>query len=536
MLNLPSPQAVLPLDLAVPAEPPELLPAAGSALPAFAGMLAAIGPLLPAAGGTVEPVSGEIETAESPAIEQAWALVLVPELANLPAEFIPPAALPEPAPEPAPGSGAAAGDMLGRGVAALNFGLAGPWPLRAVSSPRLAGLAPASDPGRVRGWQNGLPSPPALPSPPITAAAPSPAPQPAAPPPADFILRNVTGQPIPFPTDDQPPWYDPHVAPPWFDPANPPPPWSDPTRPPPAWYDPTKVPPAWLDPARIPASWFDIPRPPAVTISALTEARPEPAPTLAVSPPTSTPLPPAAGPDLAPAVPVNAPITDKAAAPVPDPVTTPVSTPVSIPIGATARADMSPPSARRGPLAQPAIRAERARRAGFDEQPVLAERPQPAFPMPTFTLAAPPPAPAAPATAHASAAVPPNPSPAPPLASPETNPALTVSSDRLGDVAVRLSGGPEQLQVVMQAQPAAAVLIGADAPRLSQDLAAAGVALAGLSVNGQRADLGGGGRDRQRQSSRRDDDSPIAATRRLAARPAQNPLGLNRPATIDRFA
>jgi hypothetical protein len=92
------------------------------------------------------------------------------------------------------------------------------------------------------------------------------------------------------------------------------------------------------------------------------------------------------------------------------------------------------------------------------------------------------------------------------------------------------------LQVVMQAQPAAAALIGADAPRLSQDLAAAGVALAGLSVNGQRADLGGGGRDRQRQSSRRDDDSPIAATRRLAARPAQNPLGLNRPATIDRFA
>ena len=289
MLNLPSPQAVLPLDLAVPAEPPELLPAAGPALPAFAGMLAASGPLLPAAGGTVEPVSGEIETAESPAIEQAWALVLVPELANLPAEFIPPAALPEPAPEPAPGSGAAAGDMLGRGVAALNFGLAGPWPLRAVSSPRLAGLAPASDPGRVRGWQNGLPSPPALPSPPITATAPPP----VDPPPADFILRNVTGQPIPFPTANQPPWYDPHVAPPWFDPANPPPPWSDPTRPPPAWYDPTKVPPAWLDPARIPASWFDIPRPPAVTISALTEARPEPAPTLAVSPPTSTPLPPA---------------------------------------------------------------------------------------------------------------------------------------------------------------------------------------------------------------------------------------------------
>lgn len=180
----------------------------------------------------------------------------------------------------------------------------------------------------------------------------------------------------------------------------------------------------------------------------------------------------------------------------------------------------------------PPIRAERARRAGFDEQPVLAERAQPALTVPTFTLAAPPPSLAAPATAHASAAASPNPS----LAAAETDPALTVSSDRLGDVAVRLSGGPDQLQVVMQAQPAAAVLIGADAPRLSQDLAAAGVALAGLSVNGQRADLGGGGRDRQRQSSRRDDGAPIAATRRLAARPAQNPLGLNRPATIDRFA
>jgi hypothetical protein len=532
MLNLPSPQAVLPLDLAVPAEPPELLPAAGPALPAFAGMLAASGALLPAAGGTLEPVSGEIQTAESPAIEQAWASVLVPELANLPAEFIPPAALPEPAPEPAPGSGAAAGDMLGRGVAALNFGLAGPWPLRAVSSPRLAGLAPAADPGRVRGWQNGLPSPPALPSPPITATAPPP----VDPPPADFILRNVTGQPIPFPTDDQPPWYDPHVAPPWFDPTNPPPPWSDPTRPPPAWYDPTKVPPAWLDPARIPASWFDTPRPPAMTISALTEARPEPAPTLAVSPPTSTPLPPAAGPAPAPAVPVNAPTTDKATAPAPDPVTPPVSAPVSTPFVATAQADVSPPAARRGPVAQPPIRAERPRRAGFDEQPVLAERAQPAFPMPTFTLAALPPSLATPATAHASAAARPNPSPAPPLAAAETNPALTVSSDRLGDVAVRLSGGPDQLQVVMQAQPAAAALIGADAPRLSQDLAAAGVALAGLSVNGQRAELGGGGRDRQRQSSRRDDGVPIAASRRLAARPAQNPLGLNRPATIDRFA
>ena len=511
MLNLPSPQAVLPLDLAVPTQPPETLPVAGPPLPGFAGLLAASGGTLPAAGGMVDTVSGEAEAEpanpESSAIEQAWALVLVPELANLPAEFVPPASpLAAALPEPAHETGAAVGDIAGRGVAALNFGFTGPWPLRAAASPRLAGLAPAVDPGRVRGWQNGVPSAP----PPVS-------------PPAGFILRNVTGQPIPFPTADQPPWYDPHVAPPWFDPANPPPPWSDPTRPAPLWYDPTQLPPAWLDPARIPAAWFDAPRPPAATISALAEARPDTAPTLAVSPPTSTPLPPAAGPAAAPAVPVNAPTTDKATAPAPDPVTTPVSAPAV----ATARADVSPPAARRGPVVQPPIRAERPRRAGFDEQPVLAERAQPALTLPTLTLAAPPPSLAAPVTAQASAAALPNPSPS----AADTNPALTVSSDRLGDVAVRLSGGPDQLQVVMQAQPAAAALIGADAPRLSQDLAAAGVALAGLSVNGQRADLGGGQRDRQRQSSRRDDGTPIAATRRPAARPA-----LSRPATIDRFA
>ncbi len=510
MLNLPSPQAVLPLDLAVPAQPPEALPIAGPPLPGFAGLLAASGGALPAAGGMVDTVSGEAEAdpanPESPAIEQAWALVLVPELANLPAEFVPPASpLAATLPEPAHETGAAAGDIAGRGVAALNFGLTGPWPLRAAASPRLAGLAPAADPGRVRGWQNGVPSAP----PPVG-------------PPADFILRNVTGQPIPFPTADQPPWYDPHVAPPWFDPANPPPPWSDPTRPAPLWYDPTQLPPAWLDPARIPAAWFDTVRPPAITISALAEARPEPA--LAASLPAPSPQPVATQPaplanPPAPAAPVTAPITDKASAPVADPVATPAV--------ATARAEPAlPPAAQRGPVAPPPIRAERARRVGIDEQPVMAERAQSALTVPTFTLAAPP-SPAAPATAHASAAASPNPSPA----AAETNPALTVSSDRLGDVAVRLSGGPDQLQVVMQAQPAAAALIGADAPRLSQDLAAAGVALAGLSVNGQRADLGGGQRDRQRQSNRREDGAPIAATRRLAARPA-----LNRPATIDRFA
>ncbi|MCM0033775.1 MAG: hypothetical protein NBV62_12475, partial [Sandarakinorhabdus limnophila] len=304
MLNLPSPQTVLPLDVVVPVDLPEMLPVAGPALPGFAGLLAASAGALPIAAGPVDNVSAEAEATESPAIEQDWALVLVPELANLPAEFVPPrAALPGVVPEPAPESGAAAGDLLGRGVAALNVGLTGPWPQRAVASPRLAGLGPAADPGRVRGWQNGVPSAPPLPTAPTTT-----------PPPADFILRNITGQPIPFPTDDQPPWYDPTQAPPWFDPANPPPPWSDPTRPAPLWYDPTQLPPAWLDPARVPAAWFDAPRPPAMTISALVEARSDPA--LAASLPAPSPQPVAIQPaPLAnspePAAPVTAPTTDK---------------------------------------------------------------------------------------------------------------------------------------------------------------------------------------------------------------------------------
>jgi hypothetical protein len=507
MLNLPSPQAVPPLDVpqivAVPADLPEMLPSAGQPLPGFAGLLAASAGALPIAAGPVDNVSDEAEATESPAIEQAWALVLVPELANLPDEFVPsPGVVAEPAPE----SGAAAGDMLGRGVAALNAGLPGPWPLRAAASPRLTGLPPAADPGR--GWQNSVPSAPPLLTAPTTA-----------PPPAGFILRNVTGQPIPFPTADQPPWYDPQVPPPWFDPANPPPPWSDPTRPAPLWYDPTQLPPAWLDPARIPAAWFDAPRPPAMTISALLEVRPDPALAASLPSPVATqPAPLASSP--APAAPVAALITDKSSAPVADPVSTPVV--------ATARPEPAlPPARQRAPIVQPPIRAERARRAGIDEQPVLAERAQPALTVPTFTLAAPPPSLAAPATSQASVAVAPTPSPA----AADTNPALTIASDRLGDVAVRLSGGPDQLQVVMQAQPAAAALIGADAPRLSQDLAAAGVALAGLSVNGQRADLSGGQRDRQRQSARRDEAAPIAATRRLAARPVARPN-----LTIDRFA
>ena len=88
----------------------------------------------------------------------------------------------------------------------------------------------------------------------------------------------------------------------------------------------------------------------------------------------------------------------------------------------------------------------------------------------------------------------------------------------------------------MQAQPAAAALIGAEAPRLSQDLAAAGIALAGLNINGQRADLSGGQRDRQRQPGRRGDDvAPLAGVRRLAAHSAAH-AGTSPNPNIDRFA
>ncbi|WP_310474613.1 flagellar hook-length control protein FliK [Sandarakinorhabdus sp.] len=520
MLNLPSPQTALPPDPALPGSVPalappmmsadpqaslELRPFAGAPLPIFAGLLAAQTPLAEAAAGPVEIVAVPAEPAESPAIEQAWALVLVPELANLPAELAPPASpvpaaqiepTPDPAPELAPefvpATGAAAGDMAGRSVTLPNTGGSGAWPMRAVSSPRLAGLPLAADPGRVRNWLSGLPSAPPLsgqplPGSPITAT-----------PPTEFILRNVTGQPIPFPTADQPPWYDPQVPPPWFDPANPPPAWSDPTQPAPLWYDPTKVPPAWLDPARVPAAWFAAQRPPVIATSALVAVPPDP-----VSATTAT----AALPSL---VQVTAPEMAAASAPASAPALPPIS-------------------------------AERARRAAFDEPAVLAERSQPQSSLPTFALATPPspilsslpapplPAPSLPASALPSAA------PAEAAAPAESNPALTITSDRLGDVAVRLSGGPDQLQVVMQAQPAAAALIGADAARLSQDLAAAGVALAGLSVNGQRADLAGGGRERQRQSGKdswRDGDAPIAAARRLSARS----LAARSTLTVDRFA
>jgi hypothetical protein len=143
------------------------------------------------------------------------------------------------------------------------------------------------------------------------------------------------------------------------------------------------------------------------------------------------------------------------------------------------------------------------------------------------TLPAAPPLPPAPGAAITAA--PPAPT-AEPNANPAVNagaePAIAIASDRLGAVSVRLNGGAQDLQVSVQVQPAAAALIGAEGGRLQQDLAAAGVALSGLSVNGQRADLSGGG-------SRRGARPP-----RPAVDPIAGPARLNRPParSIDRFA
>ena len=72
---------------------------------------------------------------------------------------------------------------------------------------------------------------------------------------------------------------------------------------------------------------------------------------------------------------------------------------------------------------------------------------------------------------------------------PEPTPTLAIASDRLGFVQVDVSGSADRLEVSLSATSAAAPILAGEAPRLAQDLAAAGVALASYVVNGQRADL-----------------------------------------------
>lgn len=465
MLNPPTPAAGLPLELTV-LTAPESVSTGVPPLAGFAALLGGCTAPVAGAGETGESVGQDVdETAapESPGPDSPpapdWALLLVPELATLP---LPPA--------PPPALDAAAAPS------------ADPWPIGASG----VRLVPAGRP-RLPDWRASLPAPPPRVSTPLPAL-------PATPP----VLRNVTGQPIPYPAADLPPWYDPQVPPPWFDPANPPPAWGDPTRPPPTWFDPTRLPPAWMDPARIPAAWFG-------------------APPVADAPP---PAPQSAGP----ATPGLSPLpAAQSLTPAPS-ATVPPAQPSPVTAGAPRLA--LPPVAEAMPKLAPDPRRPPAAHPVFEAAPEATPQ---AAPVPPAALAAiaPPAAPLQPAPA------PPAPhGHAPPSAAAHTaaDPALAIASERLGEVAVRLSGNADQLQVSMTAQPAAAALIGAEAPRLSQDLAAAGVALAGLSVNGQRADLAGGQRERQRPPRR--EPPAIAAvngsTRRSAA--------ITPAITIDRFA
>lgn len=155
--------------------------------------------------------------------------------------------------------------------------------------------------------------------------------------------------------------------------------------------------------------------------------------------------------------------------------------------------------------------------------------------MPSFA-----PASAQPANTQPTNAQPANPAPSVPTdaaAEPAQSPGLSIASERLGQVAVQLNGGADQLHVAMQAQPAAAALIGGEGQRLQQDLAAAGVVLAGLSVNGQRADLSGSGRRAPRQPRAGIDAVAGPARTRAATAPLLSPAHRGPGGvTIDRLA
>lgn len=119
---------------------------------------------------------------------------------------------------------------------------------------------------------------------------------------------------------------------------------------------------------------------------------------------------------------------------------------------------------------------------------------------------------------------------------------LVVTSDRLGSVRIDVSGSEDALAVNLSAAPAAAPLLAADAPRLAQELAAAGVALASYAVNGQRADAvpetggfaggnlsgGNGGAAGQPQQQRGQPADPRAAAAPRIAPPARLPLATDR--------
>lgn len=155
-------------------------------------------------------------------------------------------------------------------------------------------------------------------------------------------------------------------------------------------------------------------------------------------------------------------------------------------------------------------------RPEISNRPIPPLRTPPELALPPEIAPAAAPALAAPPAGQPAPTAPPAAAPELPAAPPETR--LAIATDRLGPVAVQLNGAPGELQISLTTQPAAAALIGAEAPRLVQDLAAAGVALAGLSVNGQRTDLSGGRRQRQQPRAPIDIVTAPARLARAAAR------------------
>lgn len=245
-------------------------------------------------------------------------------------------------------------------------------------------------------------------------------------------------------------------------------------------------------PAPDPPLWSDPAGPPPVMPAAL---RPDPIrPALSWPEPTLLPSPPAMS----------------ASAPVASAFPTPADAPAAMVNPPPPLVNAVQPLAAGAPISRPALRREEVSETSdsVDAGPAIAAPAQPLS------------AQAAPLAARAAAPLPPAtpPEPAP-------GPAMAIASDRLGEVAVRLNGSAENLQVSLQAQPAAAVLIGAETQRLQQDMANAGVSLSALSINGQRADLGNGQQGRPRSQPRR--DAMIAATRAAPSRITP---------TADRFA
>jgi hypothetical protein len=137
-------------------------------------------------------------------------------------------------------------------------------------------------------------------------------------------------------------------------------------------------------------------------------------------------------------------------------------------------------------------------------------------------------------------------------------PTLAIASDRLGAVRVDVSGSLDRLEVSLSAAPAAAPILAGEAPRLAQDLAAAGVALASYAVNGQRADLapaapadlvgsgntstassgsgGATGNSQPQQQQPQPAPAPAPEPGRRGGNPAPRPTARHSTQTPDRFA